>query len=50
MSAGLEAQGVPNEFVHREGWTHVFDQAEAGSPEVQAALRQTVAFLDEHLK
>jgi acetyl esterase/lipase len=50
MAAALEEQGVAYEFVSRAGWNHVFDQMEAGSPDVQAALRQVLAFLDEHLK
>jgi acetyl esterase/lipase len=50
MAAVLEEQGVAYEFVSRAGWKHVFDQMEAGSPDVQAALRQVLAFLDEHVK
>jgi dipeptidyl aminopeptidase/acylaminoacyl peptidase len=50
MAAALEAQGVAYEFVSRAGWNHVFDQIEADSPDVQAALRQVIAFLDRHLK
>lgn len=48
--AALEEQGVAYHFVSRAGWNHVFDQIEADSPDVQAALRQVLAFLDEHLK
>jgi acetyl esterase/lipase len=50
MAAALEEQGVAYEFVSRAGWNHVFDQMEADSPDVQAALRQVLMFLDEHLK
>jgi hypothetical protein len=41
---------VANELVSQANWNHVFDQMEADSIGVQAALRQVVAFLDEHLK
>jgi acetyl esterase/lipase len=50
MVAALEERGVAYEFVSRAGWNHVFDQTEADSPDVQAALSQVLAFLDEHLK
>ena len=50
MAAALEEQEVAYEFVSRAGWNHVFDQIEADSPDVQAALREVLAFLDEHLK
>jgi acetyl esterase/lipase len=50
MAAALEEHGVVYEFVSRAGWNHVFDQTEADSPDVQAALRQVLAFLDEHLR
>jgi acetyl esterase/lipase len=50
VAAALEEQGVRYEFVSHAGWNHVFDQMEANSPDVQAALRQVIAFLDEHLK
>lgn len=32
----------------RAEWNHVFDQADADSPDLRAALRQVIAFLDEH--
>jgi hypothetical protein len=41
---------VAYELVSRPGWNHVFDQMEADSPDVQAALRQVLAFLDEHVR
>jgi len=50
MVAALEEQGVAYEFVSRAGWNHVFDQIEADSPDVQAALRQVLAFLEEHVE
>jgi acetyl esterase/lipase len=50
MAAALEEQGVAYELVSRAGWNHVFDQVEAGSADVQAALGQVIAFLDGHLK
>jgi acetyl esterase/lipase len=50
MAAALQEQGVAYEFVSQAGWNHVFDQIEADSPDVQAALRQVLAFLDEHLQ
>jgi dipeptidyl aminopeptidase/acylaminoacyl peptidase len=50
MVATLEEQGIAYEFVSRAGWNHVFDQIEAGSPDVQAALCQVIAFLDENVK
>jgi acetyl esterase/lipase len=50
MVAALEEQGVAYEFVSRAGWNHVFDRIEADSADVQAALRQVLAFLDEHLE
>jgi acetyl esterase/lipase len=49
MAAALEEQGVAHEFVSRAGWNHVFDQIEADSPDVQAALYQVLGFLNEHL-
>jgi acetyl esterase/lipase len=49
MAAALQEQGVAYEFVSRAAWNHVFDQIEADSPDVQAALRQVLAFLGEHL-
>jgi acetyl esterase/lipase len=50
MAAALEEQGVARVFVSRAGWNHVFDQAEADSPDLQAALRQVLAFLEEYVK
>ena len=50
MATALEEQGVAYEFVSRVGWNHVFDQIEANSPDVQAALRQVLAFLEQHVK
>jgi acetyl esterase/lipase len=50
MVAALEEQGLAYKFVSRAGWNHVFDQTEADSPDVQAALHRVLAFLDEHLK
>jgi acetyl esterase/lipase len=50
MAAALEQQGVAVEFVSRAGWNHAFDQMEADSPDVRAALRQVLTFLDEYLK
>jgi acetyl esterase/lipase len=49
LAAALENEGVAYEFVSRAGWNHVFDQTEADSPDVQAALRQVLAFLELHL-
>jgi acetyl esterase/lipase len=49
MAAALEDHGVAHELVSRAGWNHVFDQAEADSPDVEAALGQVIAFLDEHV-
>jgi dipeptidyl aminopeptidase/acylaminoacyl peptidase len=50
MAEALEETGVECEFVSRTGWTHVFDQVGADRPDVQAALRRVLAFLDKHLK
>jgi acetyl esterase/lipase len=50
IAAALDEQGVAYEFVSRAGWNHVFDQTEAGSPDVQTALRQVLSFLDERLE
>jgi acetyl esterase/lipase len=50
MAAALEQQGVAYEFVSGARWNHVFDQTDADSPDVQAALRQVLAFLDKHLQ
>jgi acetyl esterase/lipase len=50
MAAALEKQGVAYELVSRAGWNHVFDQIEADSPDVRAALRQVLAFLEEHVR
>jgi acetyl esterase/lipase len=50
MAAALEEQGVAYEFVSRAGWNHVFDQTEADSPDVQAALRQVLAFLEANVE
>ena len=50
MAAALAEQGVAHELVSQPGWNHVFDQMEADSPEVQAALQRVLAFLDAHLK
>jgi acetyl esterase/lipase len=50
MAAALEMQGVPYEFVSGARWNHVFDQTEADRPDVQAALRQVLAFLAANVK
>jgi acetyl esterase/lipase len=50
MVAELEESSVPYEFIKQANWGHVFDQMEAGSPAVQDALQQVVAFLDKHVK
>jgi acetyl esterase/lipase len=50
MATALEEQGVAHEIVSQPGWNHVFDQMDADSPEVQAALQRMLAFLDAYLK
>ena len=50
LEEALEEQGVAYEFLSRAEWDHVFDQMEADSPDVQAALRQVLVFLDKHLR
>jgi acetyl esterase/lipase len=50
MVEALEARGVAYEFISKPGWNHVFDQMEAGSPDVEVALLQVIAFLDEFVK
>ena len=50
MVAALEAAGIPYDLVTRATWNHVFDQEEAGTLAVEAALERVVAFLEEHVK
>jgi dipeptidyl aminopeptidase/acylaminoacyl peptidase len=50
LAAALEEQGVAVVLASRAGWNHVFDQVEADSPDVQAALRQVLAFVEQNVE
>jgi acetyl esterase/lipase len=46
----LERSGVPVNIITGATWNHVFDQEEAESPSVEAALKEVIMFLDAHMK
>jgi len=49
LAAALDAAGVEHELISDPSWGHMFDQAFAGEPAVDAALEGVIAFLDAHL-
>jgi acetyl esterase/lipase len=49
LVAALEAATVEHELISQPHWGHMFDQAFAGEPAVEAALASVIAFLNTHL-